>query len=211
MARRVLHDEYFRKAKAEGYLARSAYKLIEINDRKRLIAKGNRVLDLGCAPGSWLQVAAKLVGPKGRVVGIDLKPVEASIGPQVVTLVGDLTAISAAELTAPVGSRYDAVICDMAPNTTGAGDDFRSVHLCRDVLAILPGVLRWGGNLTMKVLEGADYPLLLRETAALFSTARGFKPKASRDVSREIFIVAYDYRPPRPELDAQPDVGPAQP
>ena len=83
MAQRKLHDEFFKKAKAEGYLARSAYKLQEINERKKLFGRGARVLDLGCAPGAWLQIASEVVGPRGAVVGIDLKEVRESIAPNV--------------------------------------------------------------------------------------------------------------------------------
>lgn len=226
MARRQLHDRYFRQAKAEGYLARSAYKLIEINERKRLIRRGDAVLDLGCAPGSWLQVAAELVGPRGVVVGIDLKAVVAEMAGNVRTIEGDINAVSAEDLLASArrvdpprpesvrradppmpesarradvpaeeaGRGFQVVLSDMAPNTTGAGDDFVSERLCRRVLELLPGVLKPGGNLVMKVLEGSGYPLLLGDTSAMFTACKGFKPRASRDASREIYIVGRGYR-----------------
>ena len=215
MARRQLHDRYFRQAKAEGYLARSAYKLIEINERKRLIRRGDAVLDLGCAPGSWLQVAAELVGPRGVVVGIDLKAVVAEMAANVRTIEGDINAVSAEDLLASArrvdvpmpesarradvpaeeaGGGFQVVLSDMAPNTTGAGDDFVSERLCRRVLELLPGVLKPGGNLVMKVLEGSGYPLLLSDTSAMFTACKGFKPRASRDTSREIYIVGRGYR-----------------
>lgn len=209
--RRELHDAYFRKAKAEGYVARSAYKLRQINDRKRLIRPGDRVLDLGCAPGSWLQVASEIVGPAGVVAGLDLKPISPPPGGMphnVRAAEGDIFAASATDLLAIGGigtdgdahEGYDVVLSDMAPNTAGGGggsaDHFRSVELCRRILALLPGILRPGGNLAMKVFEGEAYPALLRETAAFFAEAKGFKPDASRDVSREIYIVAKGYRPP---------------
>ena len=197
MARRVLHDQYFKKAKDEGYLARSAYKLQEIAQRHRLIGTGQRVLDLGCAPGAWLQVAAELVGPKGVVVGIDLKEVRDAIGANVATVVGDIYQTDAAVLTGMGSGLFDAVVSDMAPDTTGAGDTdhHRSVRLCRHVLEMLPGLLRPGGNLAMKVFEGGTYPSLVKETARMFASAKGFKPKASREVSREIYVVALGYRP----------------
>ncbi len=204
MARRVLHDQYFKKAKAEGYHARSAYKLAEIQERKRLIRPGSgaRVLDLGCAPGAWLQVASEIVGPKGRVVGIDLSATEHAFGANVATLVGDIYKADARLLLDAGGladdERFDVVLSDMAPNTTGAGDDFLSVRLCRRVLEMLPGLLRSGGNLAMKVFEGEEYPALLKETATLFAEAKGFKPKASREVSREMYIVALNFRAPKP-------------
>jgi 23S rRNA (uridine2552-2'-O)-methyltransferase len=196
MARRVLHDQFFRKAKAEGYLARSAYKLKEINERKRLFGPGDRVLDLGCAPGAWIQVAAEIVGPRGRIVGIDLKEVRESFGPNVTVLQGDIYETAPAALTGPAGGMFDAVLSDMAPDTTGHGDHFLSMRLCRRVLEILPSLLRPVGNFTMKAFEGEEYPELLRETAAIFAQCKGFKPKASRDISVEMYIVAHGYRPP---------------
>jgi 23S rRNA (uridine2552-2'-O)-methyltransferase len=194
MPRRQLHDQFFRKAKAEGYLARSAYKLQEINERKRLLGPGDKVLDLGCAPGAWLQVAAEIVGPRGLVVGIDLQEVRQSIAPTVTTIVGDIYKTDPAALIAPAGSLYDAVLSDMAPSTSGHGDHFLSVRLCRRVLDLLPALLKPGGNLTMKVFEGEEYAALLRETLALFRDARGFKPKASREVSSEMYIVAHGFK-----------------
>jgi 23S rRNA (uridine2552-2'-O)-methyltransferase len=203
MARRTLHDHFFKKAKDEGYLARSAYKLIEINERKRLFGSGARVLDLGCAPGAWLQVAAEIAGPRGRIVGIDLKEIREVIAPNVTTIRGDIYKTDAATLLAPAGGMFDAVLSDMAPDTTGHGDHFLSVRLCRRVLDLLPALLRPGGNLTMKVFEGEEYPQLLRDTAAMFALVKGFKPKASREVSVEMYIVAHGYRPPAPAPDTR--------
>lgn len=194
MAQRRLHDQFFKKAKAEGYVARSAYKLQEINDKKLLIQHGDRVLDLGCAPGAWLQVASELTGPRGLVVGIDLQEVRRNFGPNVRTVQGDIYRTDPADLLSLGGGPFDVVISDMAPNTTGAGDDFLSVRLCRRVLELVPALLRPGGHLTMKVFEGSEYPELLNEVRAMFSKTRGFKPKASRDVSREMYIVAHGYK-----------------
>ncbi len=199
---RKLHDGYFKQAKREGYVARSAYKLLEINEKKKLVRKGDWVLDLGCAPGSWLQAAADLVGPRGRVVGIDLKPVEHPMPESVRTLVGDLTETDPAVLTEFVGGRYNAVLSDMAPNTVGVGDDFRSVRLCREILERLPGLIEPGGHLAMKVFEGAELQDLVRETRALFDEARAFKPDACRDVSRETYVVAKGYTGPTAESGA---------
>jgi 23S rRNA (uridine2552-2'-O)-methyltransferase len=108
---------------------------------------------------------------------------------------GDIYATDPPVFTARAGGIFDAVISDMAPDTSGHGDHFLSVRLCRRALELLPALLRPGGNLTMKVFEGEQYPALLREAAALFREARGFKPKASRDVSKEMYIVALGYRP----------------
>lgn len=203
---RKLHDRYFKQAKAEGYLARSAYKLLEIQERHGVMRRGDRVLDLGCAPGSWMQVAEKLVGPRGLVVGVDLSPVTHRFPPHVHHFVGDVFLIDAGQLLGveqnAVGRsnplegvpRFDVVLSDMAPSTTGHGDDFLSVRLCRRILELVPDVLRPGGVLVMKVLEGEEFPQLLNETRVVFASIKGFKPKASRDVSREMFIIASGWK-----------------
>lgn len=198
MPRRVLHDRFFKQAKAEGYLARSAYKLQQIQDAKRLMRKGCRVLDLGCAPGAWLQVASACVGPRGSVVGIDLKPVDAPLPSNVAHTVGDIEQTDPVTLTAmglPPGGLFDVVLSDMAPNTTGHGDDLVSARLCERVLDILPGLLKPGGNLAMKIFEGSEYPRLLRAVQQQFGTGKGFKPEASREVSREMYLIGLGYAP----------------
>lgn len=192
--RRILHDEYFKKAKAEGYLARSAYKLKEIQERHRLLRPGMRVVDLGCAPGSWLQVASEIVGPKGLVVGIDLQEVREDLGPNVRTIVGDIFKTDATAMLPDPEAKFDVVLSDMAPNTSGHGDDALSVRLCRRVLELLPSLLAPRGGCAMKVLEGSGYAQLLKDCQRLFANAKGLKPKASRDASREIFIVAEGYK-----------------
>lgn len=190
---RKLHDEYFKRAKAEGYVARSAYKLIEINEKRRLLRRGDRVLDLGCAPGSWLQVVEKRIGPHGNAIGVDLQEVRHRFGPTIGLLVGDAFKFDPADLL-DSGDFFDVVLSDMAPNTTGHGDDLLSARLCRQILDLLPHVLRPGGNLLMKVLEGADMPELLRDTRKHFLDSGATKPAASREISREIFIFGKGYK-----------------
>jgi 23S rRNA (uridine2552-2'-O)-methyltransferase len=201
MATRKLHDRYFVQAKAEGYLARSAYKLKEIQERKRIVRPGGRVLDLGCAPGAWLQVSRELVGPSGVVVGIDLTEIRpetlAEIGPNVHVLQADVYKVDPADLIAAAGGRFDTVLSDMAPNTSGSGDDYPSERLCRRVLELLPAVLKPGGHLAMKVFEGELYPALVRDTAKVFRAAKGFKPEASREMSREIYVIGQGYMKPK--------------
>jgi hypothetical protein len=132
---RKLHDRYFKQAKAEGYVARSAYKLLEINEGKRIVREHNRVIDLGCAPGSWLQVVENIIGPSGLAVGIDLQEVRPMFGPTITTIVGDAFTIDPALLLSHIrGKPADALISDMAPNTSGHGDDFLSARLCERVV-----------------------------------------------------------------------------
>ncbi len=196
MARRTLHDRYFKQAKREGYLARSAYKLIELDDKRKLLRPGQTVLDLGCAPGSWLQVAAERVGPEGRVVGIDLQPVGGSFGPNVRTIQGDFTQTPAAALL-PGGTLADVVLSDMAPNTSGHGDHFRSIRLCEAIVDALPALLKPGGSLVMKVFEGEAFPPLIERLRVDFGDVKILKPNATREMSRETYVTAKRYRPRR--------------
>jgi 23S rRNA (uridine2552-2'-O)-methyltransferase len=212
---RKLHDEFFKRAKAEGYVARSAYKLIEIDDRRKLLRAGDRVLDLGCSPGSWLQVVAQRIGPRGLCVGVDLKPVSPDLGraANTRTLVADVFDLTpeliAAELARAAGRdpaashalRFNVILSDMAPSTEGGAggtvDHLRSIQLCRRVLALATTLLLDRGSLVMKVFEGEHYPALLKETGAVFAQVTGFKPDSSRDVSREMFIVAKGFKADR--------------
>lgn len=180
-------------AKAEGYVARSAYKLIQINESRRLVRPGDRVLDLGCSPGSWLQVLAKMLGPSGMALGIDLKAVEVSLPDNIHTEVGDAFKVDPAEILAVADGgasprKFDVILSDMAPNTSGHGDDFMSARLCERVLDVCPALLRPGGSLLMKILEGEPTPGVIARTKRMFAQAGTTKPEASRDVSREIFI-----------------------
>jgi 23S rRNA (uridine2552-2'-O)-methyltransferase len=132
------------------------------------------------------------------VIGVDLKPVMEGLAPNVFTSVGDVEKVDAAALKAigpPPGGLFDVVLSDMAPNTTGHGDDLVSARLCERVLALLPGLLKPGGHLAMKIFEGSEYPRLLREVQRRFGTAKGFKPEASREVSREMYLIGLGYAP----------------
>ena len=191
---RDTHDHWFNLAKREGYRSRAAYKLIQIDERRKVLHKGDVVLDLGCMPGSWLQVASKRVGPKGRVYGIDLKETAPhDLSDNVTVLCGDAAHLEQAGLPADV--RFDAIISDMMPNTTGARDTdhFRSLGVCELALWLCPTWLKPGGNLVMKVLEGSQMPSLLSTTKGLFKRVKPFKPDASRSESTEIFVIAHGY------------------
>ncbi len=195
MAKRRLHDQYFKQAKREGYLARSAFKLLQIQEAKRVLRSGDRVLDLGCAPGAWIQASLEVVGERGSVVGLDLQEIRAEFEQNVRTIQGDVFETDAQTLLPESGELFNAVLSDMAPSTSGHGDDMRSAHLVRRVIELLPNILCPGGNFVAKILEGAEYPEVLREASALFASARGYKPKASRDVSREMYIVGKTFKP----------------
>ena len=202
---REVQDHWFRLAKEEGYRSRAAFKLLQIDERKRILRRGARVLDAGAAPGSWSQVAGVAVGPSGEVVAIDLKAIEkANLPRNVKVLQGDLTEVTLAELG---GKPFDVILSDMAPDTTGTpeGDHFRSIRLCDTLLDRAGEWLRPGGDLVMKVFEGGEYPNLLKKAAWLFREAKGYKPPSSRSESVEMFVVCHGFRGPRPPAPAAGD------
>jgi 23S rRNA (uridine2552-2'-O)-methyltransferase len=194
-----VQDHWFRRAKEEGYRARSAYKLLELHEKFGLLRKGDRVLDVGAAPGSWTQVAAHLVGPRGHVEGFDLKVIDPRGLPAHVRV--QQVDMREATLEALGGRPFDAVISDMAPDTSGVpmADAAISCRLCHTLLDRCADWLRPGGHAVMKVFEGGDFPELLQRAQRLFNDARASKPKASRAESVEIFIVGKGFRGPGAE------------
>lgn len=187
-------DHYSRRAQAEGFRARSVYKLEEIDAKVRLLRPGLRVLDLGCAPGSWARYAGQKVGPRGRVVGIDLKAVPPLGLANVVLLQGD--AFGADPRTLGDGLPFDVVLSDMAPATTGnrLTDHVRSVALCERALTVALAGLRPGGAFVCKVFEGEDTKALFESVRLAFDKVQRVKPKSTRDESVEFFIVAQGAR-----------------
>ncbi len=184
------HDFYFKKAKKQKYLARSVYKLEEIQKKYRILKPGARVLDLGCAPGSWLQYAQEKVGPKGVVVGVDQKELKADFGPKVFFVKEDVYELELSKLKQYV-PYFDVVLSDMAPATTGIGfvDSTRSVYLAERALEIARAVLKKGGFFLCKVFEGEDFPPFLKRYREAFERVKIIKPKASRKDSREIYLL----------------------
>lgn len=187
MSRKREQDHYGRRAKAEGKAARSVYKLEEIDGRWRLLRPGDKVLDLGCAPGSWLQYAAARVGAGGRVVGIDLKPVSIGLPPHAEARVGDAFSVDTAMLEGP----FDVVLSDMAPATMGdhKTDAVRSAALAERALDVASTRLRRGGHVVVKVLEGGEVPALIARMRREYGKLELLRPRATRRQSTEIFLV----------------------
>ncbi len=180
-------DYYFKKAKKEDYRARSVFKLKDMDKKFGLLSRGMKVLDLGCAPGSWLQYCSERVGKGGKVVGVDLTEVK-KLPAGVRVIKEDIFSMAPDDFDeAP----FDCVLSDMAPSTTGAklADHFRSVELCRAAFALASGVLRPGGSFVFKIFQGKDFPDFLKEVKAGFKKVKIFKPPSSRPESREIFVV----------------------
>lgn len=186
-------DEYYNRAKQEGYRARSAYKLKQLDETAGLLGQGDTVVDLGAAPGGWLQVAAEQVGPGGTVVGVDrqrIDPIETEA--TVEYLRGDVTEDRTRErIAAAVEESADLVVSDMAPNVTGEYelDHARSVHLVRQALAVATAVLGPGGEFVAKVFDGRDIEELAADIEDEFEYVRQVRPEASRDASSELYLV----------------------
>ncbi|WP_435979087.1 RlmE family RNA methyltransferase [Psychrobacter sp. DM4] len=187
-----LDDHYVQKAQKEGYRARAAYKLIEINDKTNLIKKGMTVVDLGCAPGSWSQVASQLVGEKGTLIASDILPMDAL--PDVTFIQGDFREAEIFDkIMSEVGEyQVDVVLSDMAPNTAGnsAVDQPRMMYLCELAVDFALSTLPDGGALIMKVFQGAGTQELRQQMQNDFSKVRSIKPAASRARSKEMFWIA---------------------
>lgn len=182
-------DSFTKAAKAQGFPARSVFKLEEIDRRTRLFRGGQRVLDLGAAPGSWAKYAAQRVGPGGRVLAIDLSEITAVMPPNVERVKGDVFALSQEEL-GRVGP-YDVVISDMAPATTGTrfADQARSFELFMRAVDVAEGALKPGGAFVGKLFMSEDLPKAKERIRKLFTEVRLLRPEATRQQSYEVFLV----------------------
>ena len=185
-------DPYVQKAKAEGWRSRAVYKRIEIDGKDRLLRPGMTVVDLGAAPGGWSQYARDRVGPQGRVVALDILPMDEL--PGVDFVLGDFREEAVlAQLLEVLGERpVDLLLSDMAPNTSGLKDvdRLRSALLAELALELAERVVAPGGDLLVKVFQGEGFDPLLRQMRARFDTVRSRKPEASRSRSSELYLLA---------------------
>lgn len=183
-------DHYSQKAKKDRFPARSVYKLQEIQKKTHLIKKGNRILDLGCFPGSWLLYAAELVGKEGRIIGIDLKPVRLKLPDHVSAYTGDIMNMDES-LEAIIGENFNVVLSDMAPSTSGNKwlDTVRSYELSSSALDIAERLLVRGGSFVCKIFQGEDFKEFTDAVKNQFDQFKIFKPQSSRKASRETFVI----------------------
>ena len=190
-------DSWRRQAKASGYRARSAFKLKQIQDRFGLIREGDTVLDVGCHPGGWAQVAVELVGAEGHVVGVDLEPCQAVEG--AVLLTGDITEpVTQERILAELGgARLNVIVSDISPDITGKWDMDQSVAmtLVADVFDFSLPLLRKGGAFTTKLFQGVGVEQLIDAVKPHFSTVRRFSPDASRNSSSEVYLICRNHTP----------------
>ncbi len=190
-------DHYFKRAKKDNYAARSVYKLQEIDKRFKIFRQGQTVIDLGAAPGSWTQWVAKKVGPKGRVLGVDLQSTETEFAENVIFMQQDVFSDSP-ELLATMEPLlpFDLVISDMAPKTTGVkfADQANSLELCEKAFEIAARHLKKGGHFVVKNFEGPDTKAYIDSLRPYFNSVKVFKPKSSRAESKEIFVVGLGFK-----------------
>jgi len=191
-------DHYWRKAKKEGYRSRAAYKLMEIQKRNRIFRKGERVLDLGCAPGGWLQVIASDVGPAGRVIGVDLLRVNPLPFRWVELLRGDLTDPSFRDrVREALPEKVRVVTSDMSPDITGIRfqDHIRSCNLVRNAFDFSREVLAPGGIFLAKLFQGEDAQEVKKEVGEVFEKTKWVVPESSRKKSAETYLLGTGFRP----------------
>ncbi len=186
-------DMYYNKSKQEGYRSRAAYKLKQLDELENVISTGDTVVDLGAAPGGWLQVAAEKVGPQGTVIGVDLQRIKDIEQEWVETVRGDMTEERTHDRVRKIaGDEVDVVLSDMAPNMTGeySLDQARSLYLARQAFETALELLETGGDLVVKVFEGPDVDDLRAEIGEEFQYVRATSPNASRKESSEIYLIA---------------------
>ena len=187
-----LNDEYVKKAQKEGYRCRAVYKLIEITDKNQIITKGDRILDLGAAPGGWSQVAAKIVGKTGQIIASDILPIEEI--PGVDFLQGDFTEMSVykALLSLTKDQKMNTVLSDMAPNMSGqlSVDQPKSMYLAELALDMTIKTLTPNGHFLVKVFQGDGFDAYVQIARQTFKKVAIKKPKASRARSKEVYLLA---------------------
>lgn len=189
-------DYYFNKAKKENFLARSIYKLEEINNKFKVLKEGNNVVDLGYYPGSWIQYTSSVIGPKGKVVGIDIKPVNKKLlsGKNIKLLEKSIFDVESVQ-DLEEENLFDVLLSDMAPNTTGikSVDQARSLELIEKIFWVLPVFLKKNGNLVIKIFDSNDAQMFLKKNKKLFKEFHLLKPKSTRTVSKEFFAIGKGY------------------
>ncbi len=189
-------DPFVKQAQKDGYRSRASYKLIELNEKDRLIRPGMRVMDLGAAPGGWSQVAGRLVGEKGRVLATDIVPMDPVRNVEFIQ--GDFTDESVFNriLDALGGEKPDLIMSDISPNLSGiaSADQAASMYLVELALDMARKVLKPGGSFVAKVFQGSGSDAYLKELRSSFEKVSIRKPEASRSRSREIYVVAKGFR-----------------
>jgi 23S rRNA (uridine2552-2'-O)-methyltransferase len=189
-------DYYYRLAVMEGYRSRAAYKLLQTAGKYPLVKEGDVVVDLGAAPGGWMQAALTIVGEHGFVLGIDLQPIKELKNPNAVAFVADIEKLTAEDILKRLPRRPNVILSDISPNLSGIWgvDHARQLDLARITLRLAEGLLEVGGNMLVKVFQGEFFKRYLEEVRTYFKSVRTLKPKASRKASAEMYILAIGLR-----------------
>ena len=193
-------DHYRRLARRSGLKSRAYFKLEQLDRRFQLLQPGFTVVDFGCAPGGWLQYASGLVGPRGFVLGVDLKSVDIAL-PNVRTVVGDVSSAALANrVVQELGREADVILADLAPSVSGIWelDQRRQIDLTRCVVSLMPALLRDGGSSVLKVFQGEDTESFVRGMKEFFAGVTVVRPPATRSRSSEIYLVCRGFRKLRP-------------
>lgn len=188
-------DHYRKLAKEEGYSSRASYKLLQINSKYKILRSGYYVIDFGCAPGGWLEVASKEVSDSGRVIGVDKKPVKTSLANVELLCMDVFDASMEERILGLCGRKGDIVLSDLAPNVSGIWeiDHAKQIDLCRRVVEMLPKILARGGTAVLKIFEGSSFTDFLGEVQKKFAYVTIEKPLASRGASSEFYLVCKSY------------------
>lgn len=185
-------DFYFYKAKAENFAARSVFKIEEIDKKLKIFKPKQKVLDLGAAPGSWAQYTSKVIGPQGRILGVDLQPISITL-PNATFIEADLRDLELALVFSKHGfdEPFDLVLSDMAPKTTGIRitDQARSLELCELALSVAQSFLKKGGTFVCKLFHSEDFTAFRNQLKASFTRVEVIRPKSTRKESKEIFLI----------------------
>lgn len=195
--RQVLGDFYYREAKKRGFRSRSALKLLELARRYRIFNEGDCVVDLGAAPGGWLQVARDFVGPKGKVIGVDLSEIEPLPFENVRLIKGDIFDPSIIkQIIELAGGPVDVVLSDLAPKFSGIHDldHARQIELARSALTLARTIIRQGGKMVIKLIMGSEFDQFLKDVRQMFQSVSLYKPKASRERSSEIYLICKGWK-----------------
>ena len=190
-------DTYFKRAKREGYRSRAAYKLLELNQRFRLIKPGHRVVDLGSAPGGWLQVVSRLIGDGGKVVGVDLQSMDPFRKSNIYTFQGDITSeVTQLKVKEALGGPADCVLSDLSPRLTGihATDLSRSLELAQAAFSVAIALLKANGGFMVKTFVGDETTAFLMELKPYFDSTQRTRAEATRKGSSEMYLIASGYR-----------------
>ncbi|MCX8084028.1 MAG: RlmE family RNA methyltransferase [Calditerrivibrio sp.] len=192
----IRKDSYYKKAKQEGYRSRASYKLKELNEKYKVIKKGDKVLDVGAAPGGWSQVVLELIGEKGCVVGVDMLDMELITDKRFTFIKGDILDEVTFEKITSITDEFDTVISDVAPNTTGQKfvDHVNSVNLVKTVVSFSKRVLKRDGNLLFKLFDGEEREGLIKGLKSCFADVKIIRPDATRKNSFEIYVICKGFR-----------------